>query len=86
MHASLSEKTQSIKFKAKDQALISVLTRQILHKQPSMCQLNLSFRKWKSAAALISHRLHQKDWQNDQIQTVLREKQVLEKKVEDLNE
>ena len=83
MQASLCEKTEKIKFKAKDQALKLILTSQVLHKQPSVRQLNVFLKRWKERASDIAVRAHQKDWQNEQISTVLKEKQELEKKVND---
>lgn len=44
------------------------------------------FKKWRAYSCLMAQKSHQNDWQNDQIATVMKEKQELEKKVEYQNE
>ena len=86
MQASMSEKSESIKFKAKDQALIAILSKHVLHKQPAMATKHRFMQRWKSQKAALARKSHHQDWQNEQIATVIKEKQDLEKKVEEQNE
>ena len=82
----MSEKSQSIKFKAKDQSMLVVLINQILRKQPSIRLTNAYFKRWRINAKLLGKKTHQQQWQNEKLATVMREKQDLERKVEFQNE
>ena len=46
MQESLSEKQLSIKSKAKDQILVYLLSKNVLHKQPSSVMKNMFFKRW----------------------------------------
>ena len=82
MQASLSEKSESIKFKAKDQAVVAILSKHVLHKQPAMAVKHRFMQRWRSQCQALAQKSHHQDWQNEQISTVIKEKQDLEKKVE----
>lgn len=44
------------------------------------------FKRWHANSNYIAQKTHQQDWQNEQISTVMKEKQELERKVEYQNE